>query len=98
MSALTDHERHVLQRVRDRPCQNQDCALCVPRFRTLADALRQELPDIDDVTLARVLMAVSVKATTSVLLDGLSGLSTAKLILGTASELAATELDTGTSR
>jgi hypothetical protein len=47
---LTAHERDMLQSIRDRTGPNQ----LAPE---IADALRRLLPDVDDVTTARVLLA-----------------------------------------
>jgi hypothetical protein len=92
MNKLTPQERELLQVIRDSsPCP-ADCR-CRSLKRGLADRLRAEHPDVDDVTIARILLTAVGCITAASVLHRLDGPRTAAIASGAAVELAALELD-----
>ncbi|MGH3380387.1 MAG: hypothetical protein ACRDP6_37195 [Actinoallomurus sp.] len=63
--------------------------------RALADHIRRKVPELDDITLARVVLATSHQVTTLVMGHGMrTGMHAGSVLAEAASELAAFELGT----
>jgi hypothetical protein len=92
VSGLSARERAALLRVYRTPCGDPGRCDCGDLRRRLADGMRRRLPDVDDVTLARVLIAVAIESAPTT--DTLSGVALGGLIARCAAELGEIELGT----
>ncbi|MDN3356045.1 hypothetical protein [Actinomadura sp. DC4] len=92
-SPLTPVERTLLRELRGvrMPCA-PGCP-CEDLERGLADQLRQQHPDVDDVTIARIVLTVACHVSTAVAVHGLTGPGAGGLTARVAVELASFELD-----
>lgn len=89
--SLTPAEASLLRKMRDTRCLAPNCP-CRDWAQGLADHLRRELPDVDDVTLARLTVIASQHARGWAACNA-DGLQVATVLCAAASELASLHLD-----
>jgi hypothetical protein len=91
VTALTDEDLAVLARVKSVKCESPVCN-CALVERDIADEARRNAPDVDDSTLAKVLLDVARQAGAYANHNDLTGIATMALVGRAAAELAALEL------
>ena len=93
MSTLTEDERVLLTIIRKGRIP-AGCS-CMPDWaQAVADDIRNKVPEIDDTTLARVILAASSRINALILGHGMRvAMSASSTLAEAASELAALELD-----
>jgi hypothetical protein len=92
--SLSDYDRAVLRQLRVQPCR-PGCrcgGTSAHLIRDYADDIRRDLPDVDDVTIARVVLATIRRAAIPTVQSGLGGPQTLGLLGGIAAEIAALEI------
>lgn len=92
MTGLTDRERYVLERVDADRCRASDCP-CHGWKRELGDHLRRIAPDVDDITLARIVLSVSSQLSWHIATGGIAPHILGVFTAGVALELAAIEVE-----
>lgn len=91
--SLTDKERDLLRVIKNGRVVT-GCPCMEDWARALADHVRTKVPELDDVTLARVVLATSNRITTLAVSHGMrAALHAGSVLAEAASELAAFEID-----
>lgn len=91
MTALKDAETEILRTVRDAQC-DPGCP-CEPWATELADHLRRELPEVDDLTLARVALIAGLHGRGWTKHGGADGLQVSVVLCAAAAQFASLHLD-----
>lgn len=93
MSPLTDKERDLLKVIKNGRVVT-GCACTEDWAQALADHVRCKVPEVDDTTLARVVLAVANHVTSLTFAHGLrTSLHAGSVLAEAAAELAALELE-----